>query len=339
MKFAPVEDLLELSAEPVAGMGDEFGRVVAGAGGPSFFISVDNSDAAVEARVHQVDSPPALNEDDFEEVVEFSCVGPAVLSDPWATETHELVVIERPGPHRVRLACGSAGRRRELWELWVWPAEPEPGVVLLNPEAQVYFNYLDLPEAEVGLAAAARIGRDVDRAPGCRTLSGQTGTATASRVCRGPLAEHRLRFYGPHTWTRTPEGLAWLAQISGYPGWFPEDPDHPDQLVGRTGMLKTAPVTDRSVEDTRSRSKPPIVVKVNWYVSDTAPRAHLDPAEARPLLPEWTLQQTSFSRVKDPDGSSATLITVDHSGLPVEWVDDMRDWWTFQLAIQAQVVT
>jgi hypothetical protein len=43
--------------------------------------------------------------------------------------------------------------------------------------------------------------------------------------------------------------------------------------------------------------------------------------------------------VKNPDGSSATLITVDHSGLPVEWVDDMRDWWTFQLAIQAEVVT
>jgi hypothetical protein len=83
--------------------------VVAGAGRPSFFISVDNSEATVEARAHQVDSPPSLDQGDFEEVVEFSCIGPAVLVDPWAAEAPELVVIERPGPHRVRLRAVRRG--------------------------------------------------------------------------------------------------------------------------------------------------------------------------------------------------------------------------------------
>jgi hypothetical protein len=50
------------------------------------------------------------------------------------------------------------------------------------------------------------------------------------------------------------------------------------------------------------------------------------------LVVDSTLTIT-LTQTKDADGHAWTEVHIRHSGLPAEWVEDLRAWWHYQLAI------
>ena len=145
-------------------------------------------------------APPDAGEE-WEDVVEVSVTSTTGLSATELVDNDpQIVLTPEPGQYRVRISA--RGRRvrdldqaddlddlddldadlppKEWYLLEAWSAPPtDPTVVrLTSPYAAQVLNpppRLVIPEGEAGLAAAARIGRDVDGTPGARTLSGKTG--------------------------------------------------------------------------------------------------------------------------------------------------------------------
>jgi hypothetical protein len=40
----------------------------------------------------------------------------------------------------------------------------------------------------------------------------------------------------------------------------------------------------------------------------------------------------TYTQAKGSSGEAITTIEVQHFGVPVEWAEDLRAWWTYQLA-------
>ena len=152
-------------------------------------------------------TPPAEPGPEWEEVVELSVTSATGLV---ATEMvdNDPQIILAPEPGEFRLRVSARGRRipgisddddldldaelppKEWYLLEAWPAAATDPVVirLTSPYAEHVLNpppALVIPEGEAGLAAAARIGCDVDGGPGARTLSGEAGSVQVERTIRG----------------------------------------------------------------------------------------------------------------------------------------------------------
>lgn len=143
---------------------------------------------------------PADPGPEWEDVVELSVTSATGL---FATEMvdndPQIVLAPEPGEYRLRVSA--RGRRipdisdeddldldaelpaKEWYLLEAWPAPATESVVvrLTSPYAEQVLDpppRLVIPEGDAGLAAAARIGRDVNGAPGARTLSGKSGSSS-----------------------------------------------------------------------------------------------------------------------------------------------------------------
>lgn len=254
--------------------------------------------------------------------------------------------LDAPGDWRVRVSA--RGRRPrdadrdesegdeplEHFLLEAWPASPkelaaDPTTVRLrSPWAQEQLAGppppLVIPEGREGLAAAARIGRDVDGKPGARSLSGELGDLEVSRTIQGTRRRlfercaHLMTW--SHVWLPTP---SW--SFSGGPSresWGYSH-DHQDQLTGSTGAVRCMFV---EVE------KPKHAVRAwNWVrrEGDGGPSQFY---RGRDVLEVDSVITTRLDEQKR-DGVTWTRITISHRGLPAEWVDDMETYWSYQLAI------
>lgn len=182
--------------------------------------------------------------------------------------------------------------------------------------------------AEQGLAGSTRIGRDVDRDPGARVLTGDTGAVTVSR--RIPATRRRLfrRFGSDVPISR--HVPSWSAMAG--PDWndvggtsYTQAPDgeHPDQLGGTRGIIRSVNV--------ELSSPARHVTRRAWLVPPAGEvTATID--ERVPLFEPDTTVAKTYEQVTDEHGQPWTTITVHHSDLPVEWLEDMRAWWAYQLA-------
>jgi hypothetical protein len=187
---------------------------------------------------------------------------------------------------------------------------------------------LSIVEAVEGLAASQRVGRDVDGGPNARPLSGRLDSVQVKRTVRGTRRKMFRLVAHVTSWSswRVAEGSWMFADGSGETyaldqpsyGWAG---DHADQLSGSTGSI------------------------VSWFIAVDRPRRAVRgwnwgvPVPGRPgwepamFLPVDTQVTATLDEHRDETGDKWTTITIEHDDLPVEWADDMRAWWTMQLAI------
>lgn len=173
--------------------------------------------------------------------------------------------------------------------------------------------------ADAGLAGAAAIGRDVDGGPGARSLSGRTAKLTAERELWGP--RRTLFPYVATVVTWTPGETAWTFHRPrgsryelGVTTFATAPEGHLDQLSGSRASIATSYL---EVE------RPARVVR-NWtWLRDGRHEVSLPPGGT-------TLTITLRERTDDA-GDTWTTVELVHDGLPTEWIEDMRAWWTYQL--------
>lgn len=308
----------------------------------------------VTTRVH--DAAPGDPDETWEDVVEFSMTSStAVVVTELVDNDPTADWIDGPGSWRVRVSArgrtvphpGDAGAGDDdeesaepvEWYLFeAWPASPgeqsdEPVIVRLTSawaaaERAGGAPALQIPEGEAGLAAARRIGRDVDQAEGARELKGAVGRVEVARTVRGTrrrlftLCSHLTTW--SHVWLPPP---SW--SFSGGPGdelgseTWAYSHDHPDQLTGSTGAVRTA-----FVEIDKPRRA---IRRWNWVrrIGDRGPSTFFGGVD---VLASDSAITVSLEEQRH-DGEPWTTITVAHDGLPVEWLDDMQTYWEYQLAI------
>lgn len=189
---------------------------------------------------------------------------------------------------------------------------------------------LVVPEAEAGLAASVRIGRDVDRAEGARELSGTTGSVESVRTLRGTRRKLFLDFARVTSWSNiviSDSSWTW----SGYPTEEPgskqwaQSYDHADQLTGTHGAIQYS-----FVEVDKPRRA---VRRWNWLAHPSPGVPYIDFDQWLPILAEDSIITVTLEESKDAKGDAWTEVRMRHDGLPVEWMDDMQAWWDLQLAI------
>jgi hypothetical protein len=97
--------------------------------------------------------------------------------------------------------------------------------------------------------------------------------------------------------------------------------DHPDQLSGRRGLIRNI-----VVEEDRPQRR---VSRLAWMVPP--PGKPGGSPDERTVIVDSTVIIT-YTQAKGSSGEAITTIEVQHFGVPVEWAEDLRAWWTYQLA-------
>lgn len=300
-------------------------------------------------------SAPGEPAPEWEDVVEvsISSASPLVVTELVENDPR-LELTTEPGEYRLRVSA--RGRRvpdgdpeddfemlddeppKEWYLLEVWPAPATEPVIerLSSPFAQHTLNPpapLVIPEGEAGLAAAGRIGRDVSRRPGARSLSGELGSVRAERTIRG--TRRRLFRWCAHL-------TSWSAAWVGTPSWdyvggpnldqdeYAPDVPHwafshttPDQLTGEHGSVRHSFV---------EVDKPHRAVREwEWLVSPSDTTVSMD--QLVPFLAEPSRMTVTLTQTRDEAGEPWTTIEILHEQLPVEWLTDMETYWSYQLSI------
>lgn len=99
--------------------------------------------------------------------------------------------------------------------------------------------------------------------------------------------------------------------------------DHPDQLTGTWGAVKTIFL---------EIDKPHRAVREwHWMTQRGLGGESIDAFV--PLLAEPTIMTVTLTQTRNPDGEAETLIQIDHARVPVEWADDLAIYWDYQLSI------
>lgn len=316
-----------------------------------------------EVTAHVLDGPPGEAAQDWEDVSEVSLLcADGLLVAELVDQEPCIVLSTEAGTNRIRVSArarstesqtgdededaGELAEQRfpgdpvEHYLIEVWPAPVAPPADLRETSTFALAHRAGpRPEpviegAEAGLAGSANIGRDVDGSPGARPLTGATGVITVSRRIPGT---RRSMF----KWLKAPVAIS-----QHVPSWsLSSGPDrdelgsashgyagegHPDQLTGRRACLRGI-----VVEEVRPARW---VRHWAWMVppegQETAFLEH-----RVPLFTPDSVITTTYTETKDDDGRPWTLIEVEHAALPVEWLDDMQKWWTYQLAYFEHLLT
>jgi len=339
-----------LDAEPWAG--NSLVRITEDAAEEGVFIDTGDQYGPFSVTTRQLDSEPPVGAG-WEDVVEFSVTisGSLEVSEP-ETRYPSVTLADAPGAHTIRVSA--RGRARdgdfgdpdnnrdepiESYLIEAWLAAPSPARVvritseLSRRELAGPPPRPDIPAADAGLAAAARICRDVDRAEGARSLSGKSGSLKIERKLEGPRRRWIRLFEDQMTWVSW-----WTLEASG---WSLHGPGDPDQLGWARYGMADADATDRISGTTCAlrvavieRQRPGRVVRSWNWVRLPQPGTTWPPASQwQPFLPIDALQTTVLRQTKDSNGQPWTHVSLEHERLPIEWIDDMTVWWTFQLDI------
>jgi hypothetical protein len=300
----------------------------------SFDVTRDEGAWEVDVTLDAVAQAPPLLDESYTDVVEVSASGVVeLMEDSWYPHT----VTETPEGQwlRLRLSRKQSDRSRPKLLVQAWPADPGPAAVLrVMEEPPPDLWQVQLPEAQAGLAGAARIGADVDGAPGRRTLSGELGTATATVTIRERMSWLTNLFEAGLIWTPALDGYSAENRLYTDPAgeyWeacFVKDATHPDHIAGTT---LSAILTRR-----RDEHDPPRLSALWWQWGKPVPPLHRTlgtPRDYEPFLGTDAQVDVRYERNRD----KSITVSLAHSGIPAEWVDDLSAWWTYQLAILRRV--
>ncbi|NYE38158.1 hypothetical protein F4692_003303 [Nocardioides cavernae] len=295
-----------------------------------------------------LESEPPLR-DGYEDIVELSieALGPIAVTELDDGDLG-IPVVPSAGSYRIRVSArgrlhdrdrGDEDGEQELGEdpvewyfIESWPATPAGRVVHRMTSAYALEHtdepeLMRIPEAAAGLAASQRIGRDVDGGAGARTLTGDLGSLRLTQTVRGTRRKMFLVVSHVTSWSswRVTEG-SWIfggggnryelgARMSAYSS------DTADQLTGSNGTI---------ISWFTEVDRPRRAVRLwNWGVKVPGRPAW----DKDMFLPTDTRVTTTLETSRDDHGDPWTTIEHEHSDVPIEWVDDLRDWWSMQLAI------
>jgi hypothetical protein len=279
----------------------------------------------VDVRVACLEAAPTV-EEDWEEVVEFSVATADVLGVVEVDGDPRLTITNDPGQYRLRLSrrgpeAGarrySAGPRSKILEhflIEVWPAPPTPPAVLRAVDPPPAAAPVVLEFEAAGREAAARIGRDLRRAVGARVLGGERGSIRVSYDFR----ERRRALYADFDPNMVD---LWVTSYSD------------DEIVddrGRSLQLAIhggGRIFCKEIESVRPRLR---TMTWDWHIP-AYPPGHEAWAEMPSFLDPPTTVQIQFVEHNDPHDTAHTRITIEHTGLPVEWLDDMTAFWQWRL--------
>lgn len=278
----------------------------------------------VEVRVADMDEATAVG-DEWEEVVEFSVSTPYGLAVAELFGEPRLTITERGGPCRVRLssrgrAAGAArhssGPRSKVLEHYlieVWPAPFAPPEVLRAIEAPPTPVPVVLDHEGAGREAAGRIDRDLRGAAAARTLSGERGTVRVSYEFQAT----RRKLFGQ-------------CDPNVLDGWVTNFDD--DEIVDHHGLSPRLAIhgggrifcTDTEAVRPRSRT-------MTWDWRIPAYPGQLVWADYPSFLDPLPTVRFDLVERKDQQGLPRTTMTVEHAGLPIEWLEDMTAFWHWRL--------
>jgi hypothetical protein len=302
-----------------------------------------------EVTTRYYDDAPPLPGTNWEDVVELSIrsTGPLAVAE---LVDHEpsAPMVDEPGEFRVRVSARGRAYDHQgeddeppeetpvewyLVEAWKSPMAPPQVVRLTSEFARTQLaggpKPLVVPEMEAGLAAAARIGRDVDRAAGARAFSGRIGEVRVRRTLMGTRRKLFVPFAHATNWS------SWVTAGSGWsfmsgPSQEPYPLDQAswafanqgeDQLSGGGGIRTQFTEVD-----------PPRSAVRRWEW--VAPVMKGDTMDLwQPVLAQDTDTAVVLTQHKDDGGQAVTTVDLTHTGLPEEWLQDMTTWWGFQFAI------
>ena len=295
-------------------------------------------------QVTVLEGPPDQPHGQWEDVVEFS------VGCERGIEVCEMVdgpvgsLVAAGGTYRVRVhARGrSDGRARDgEWDdeadgadepaehylLQVWPAPASTPAVLRQDSAlaQLELNPPPpdpvTPEEEAGLAASERILADLEGGPAARELSGRRGLAAVS----GELPGTRRKVFPRVAWA-----VAWPLCRGGAIGDLAVGgPSHHDGTrPGRDSEYGHISATFQEI------NKPALIVKSwNWHLPLHGVAVY---GEAPPFLDPYSTIRLELTDTTGPSGDKMTLVNIEQSDLPIEWVDDFRALWRWNLHLLAR---
>jgi hypothetical protein len=293
--------------------------------------------------VERLDAPPSPADDEWEDVVELSLSVGSELAVMDIEEFDPLVLVtEGAGEFRIRIcARGRAEGQRlamssddvedllpvEHFLLQSWAAPMSDHVIvrlnapLLTEEDRAAWP----PEDEVGREAARAIGRDVDRAPGCRALSGQTGSVAVTATVTGT---RRRMFRMLDALCGAPGGYMGGGssefEVGNVYSWHSLDDisEGGDRFTG-----------EGHLDQTLLEFCSPAYLVMSWTWINNGPDPENPFEGASSFLSEPSVVRFDLTEDATEDGGKQTTVQVRHDGLPVEWLDDMTTYWRWILAI------
>lgn len=328
-RFSAADDALAIWAQdgPLDGPDVDNALVSCDAGSRvdgQIYVVLTGNRSTVAVTTQYFAAPPFQLGDEWEDVVELSVTAGAPLAITELVELEPTALTPDAGTFRVRVAgAGRAPQGTERYLIQAWPAEHSPAVVARLDStfaASIQAREEIALQGAQAKSAAARIGADLDQAPGARRLTGETGTVTVARDI--PARRRKLFSY----------------LLRGFPGWsgnggplpdialnrpfFNSPPlDGSEPLCGESGMLKRV-----RLEEISPRLR---VQSFAWVRPEPGVMLR---NSTRHFPEQGTVLTTTWEEHRDTDGLVRTTITINHAGLPVEWLDDMSTWWTQQLA-------
>lgn len=316
---------------------------VGGGSPPTLVVKGGSQFGPYAVTVHVLDAEP---EDDasWEDVTEVSLVAeePLSLGDVEDGPTEAIPVPA--GSYRMR--AGTRGRTEgaardatfpdeddaddlepiEHMLLELWAAAPAPAVVVRETSTFAH-DLVDPPapdwpaEREPGLEAARRVAADL-RAVGARTLSlsGEPGEVDVTLVVPGTRVRVFNRVKFATGWPPANGGTLSLREKVGQVSRHYGDPPDSDGLAPLLGMVEM---------EVLELAKPErIVLSWNWRVAGPDGR----PFPTNPVLLAQPARVELTCLKADPvGGEPRTTVTVRHSGVPREWVDDLPALWAWEI--------
>jgi len=303
-----------------------------------------------EVAVRIGEKAPDEQDASWEDIAEVSLVSDGFLALGDLEDGTGDPIPVSPGVYRLRVSCRgrteSAARESafpdedtdedtdeeseeplERYLLDLWPAAFADAVSIKEASRfardQVSPPEPDWPaEREPGLEAARRVAADLRRDPGGRTLSGQLSEAVlVVEVDGSPLRIfNRLKY--AHAWPPGNGGMISDNKSLGDGCTYYGDPPDSD---GLTPLLGTIETTVLELDKPRRFS-----LGWNWRVAgpDGAPYP-TNPV----LLHEDSKVTMTFAAFNHRDEQPRTRVTIQHAGVPQEWVEDLRRLWAWDVAI------
>ncbi len=293
--------------------------------------------------IEQLSSPPPPAGEEWEDVVELSLRAGSGLAVMDIEDTDPLAwVTGRAGEFRIRIwARGRAEGQRlamssdadddllpvEHFLLQSWE-EPLAVHVVVRLDSPLLTEEEGNPKPagdELGREAARAIGRDVDRASGSRVLSGQTGSIAVS----GTVTGTRRRLF------------RMLDAVCGAPGGYMGGGSSAFEVGAVYSWHSLTPLSEGGDRFTGEGDLDQMILEfdspaylvLSWAWIKNGPSSENPLEGATPFLPEPTVVRFDLAEVTAADGGKQTTVQVRHGGLPLEWLDDMRTYWSWILAL------
>lgn len=209
------------------------------------------------------------------------------------------------------------------WRVRLWPTSDAVRARRLKRWEESGSDRWNAPLAEeaAGLVAGRAIGAAVRR--GASVLSGELGRVELKYVYAVP----RRNLFKPlaywEGWMGCMGGVNQLA-VGGLQQTMCVDPDEDPEHAFMGGKHV-------EVRSTWTAFRRPEYVEMtwNWYAPPSPERIAFP--DKKPVLTTDTVLRFTLKQRSDHGGAPVTDLHLAHSNLPAEWLDDMRQFWAWQL--------